>query len=87
MILGIWKIHCFIILKRFLIYNISGNYEEQNKERASKVLQCYFICDKYNVKDRLDLRFKRQGETNMWIQPTFEDVRFGFEVTLYIMNR
>lgn len=29
-----------------------------------------------------------QKENHMnWTNPTFEDIRFGFEVTMYILNR
>jgi dTDP-glucose 4,6-dehydratase len=53
------------------IYNISGNYEEQNIEVVKKILQCYFIHDKYNVEDHLDLRFARPGQ----------DVRYSIDDT------
>ena len=53
------------------IYNISGTYEEQNIEVVKKILQCYFIHDKYNVEDHLDLRFARRGQ----------DVRYSIDDT------
>jgi len=53
------------------IYNISGNYEEQNIEVVKKILQCYFIHDKYNVEDHLDLTFARPGQ----------DVRYSIDDT------
>lgn len=27
------------------------------------------------------------GETNMWTKPEYTEMRFGFEVTMYIANR
>jgi len=31
------------------------------------------------------LNFKRRNI--MWTKPTFEEMRFGFEVTMYVMNK
>ena len=28
-----------------------------------------------------------QGETTMWTKPEYTELRFGFEVTMYIANR
>jgi coenzyme PQQ precursor peptide PqqA len=28
-----------------------------------------------------------QGDSMKWSQPAFEDLRFGFEITMYISNR
>ena len=28
-----------------------------------------------------------EGDTMRWTKPTFEDLRLGFEVTMYIFNR
>jgi coenzyme PQQ precursor peptide PqqA len=28
-----------------------------------------------------------QGDTMAWSKPSFTDLRFGFEITLYIANR
>ena len=34
------------------------------------------------------LRFKtNRGENAMWTKPEFTEMRFGFEVTMYIYNR
>jgi coenzyme PQQ precursor peptide PqqA len=33
-----------------------------------------------------DATFTR-GETTMWTKPEFTEMRFGFEVTMYIYNR
>lgn len=30
---------------------------------------------------------KNPGEFLMWTKPTYQDMRLGFEVTLYISNR
>ncbi|PHS69174.1 MAG: pyrroloquinoline quinone precursor peptide PqqA [Methylophaga sp.] len=30
---------------------------------------------------------KFYGDTIMWTQPEYSDMRFGFEVTMYICNR
>jgi coenzyme PQQ precursor peptide PqqA len=31
--------------------------------------------------------FSIQGDSMKWSQPAFEDMRFGFEITMYISNR
>ena len=33
------------------------------------------------------LNFNTSGETIMWTKPEFTEMRFGFEVTMYIYNR
>lgn len=31
--------------------------------------------------------YVNQGESIMWIKPAYTDMRFGFEVTMYVANR
>ena len=33
------------------------------------------------------LNFNTSGEMTMWTKPEFTEMRFGFEVTMYIYNR
>ncbi len=47
--------------ERNTIYNVSGNYEAQNKEVVAKVLRCYFGKD-VSLEDFAQLNYVRMGE-------------------------
>jgi dTDP-glucose 4,6-dehydratase len=47
--------------ERNTIYNVSGNYEAQNKEVVAKVLRCYFGKD-VSLEDYAQLNYVRMGE-------------------------
>jgi len=44
------------------IYNISGNESFKNIEVVKKVLDLYFVGEKYNLEDYVDLSLKRIGQ-------------------------
>ena len=31
--------------------------------------------------------YRNEGDSMQWSQPAFEDMRFGFEITMYISHR
>jgi len=33
------------------------------------------------------LKFRKQGDYIMWTTPAATEMRFGFEVTMYVMNK
>jgi len=35
----------------------------------------------------LVLQILEKGEINMWTKPSATEMRFGFEVTMYVMNK
>jgi len=47
--------------ERNTIYNVSGNYEAQNKDVVAKVLRCYFGKD-VRLEDHVQLNYVRMGE-------------------------
>ena len=47
--------------ERNSIYNVSGNYEAQNKEVVAKVLRCYFGRD-VRLEEHVQLNYVRMGE-------------------------
>jgi dTDP-glucose 4,6-dehydratase len=44
------------------IYNVAGNFEQQNKETFRKIVECYFDDKNERWKDYVDLEHKRQGQ-------------------------
>lgn len=37
--------------------------------------------------NEIRLSFKSLGDINMWTKPAATEMRFGFEVTMYVCNR
>jgi coenzyme PQQ precursor peptide PqqA len=45
------------------------------------------VVDRGGLVEPLTLNSNTSGEINMWTKPEFTEMRFGFEVTMYIYNR
>jgi len=37
--------------------------------------------------DLINLKINQKGEYTMWTTPSATEMRFGFEVTMYVMNK
>jgi len=68
---------------------MSGNISHARLGSLPSRLTCH-RCKLYPpVSSRLTLVFNQSGdeEIMLWEKPMYTDLRFGFEVTLYIYNR
>jgi pyrroloquinoline quinone biosynthesis protein A len=54
---------------------------------VAKPVSAYYYIHVMQLFQASAVRILRKGEITMWTTPAATEMRFGFEVTMYVMNK